>query len=570
MFPLADRVVANTLRQRMTEVASYLLVLLVVLCLCVTGEVAGDPRQICFQPLANTTTSCVLCPVPPHIRMLYCSREDIFIHPSFVATTTTSAKSNRYSIEIGEVIFGLDRSRGLQQCSVYRRKMPPKVSELNGFFCNESQRQGRLCSQCMDGCGISLYTYYGLPCSCPCNSYGIPLYFLLEIGFSTLFFAVVFVFKISVLSSKWYGLLFYFQTTANIGTTYPVMYTLYGKGGHSLPIVLDSLHGIWNLDFLRLALPQFCVSQSIGTLGAISTGYISGLWPLFLVILVSLAVELHKRNYKIVVYPWLAVNKMSAGVIQRRFAETNLMKIFVTFIVVSYMKLIYVSFALLGVTIPHTLTPENSSHREGPWLSLDPDIHYGSLKHLKYAVPASFVILFLGFLLPLALLLYPMICVHRLCGERMTGRFWISVKTFIEAFHGGFKDGTNGTRDYRALPGLTLLWKMFLAMTYAFRGVPSLAYNLPLIYVGIAGYGLIHAAFFGLTKPYKIRRHNLIDVLLYALLAVECICISALFMGVYEPGMLHTIFVLAFLPVTAVVISVKIEIFKFLIARRTQ
>ena len=551
---------------------SYQLVLLVLSFQCLASEVVSGPRETCFQHLPNATTSCLLCPVPPHLRMLYCSGEDAYIHASFVATTATTndnSNSNINSLAIREVIFGLDRSRGLLKKSVFLRKLPQTVSELNGFFCNESRRQGTLCSRCKDGCGIALYTYYGLPCACPCGDYGILLYFLLEIGFSTLFFALVFFLKISVLSSRWYGVVFYFQTTASFGNTYPIMHTFYEKGGHRvLPVVLDSLHGVWNMDFLRLALPQFCVSQHVGTLGAISTGYISALWPLFLVVLISLALRLHKRDYKIVVYPWRVVNKISAGVIQRRFRETNLIKTFATFLLLSYLKLMYVSFALLGTSTSYNVSPDNSSVIHGRTFSLDPEVPYGSRKHLKYAIPAFVIVLFVGILLPLGILLYPMKCVQRLWGERVTGRFWLGVKTFIEAFHGGFKDGTAGTRDYRPIPALTAFSRVFFAMMYSLRGAPVLAYNLPLFYVAIAFYGLVKVAIFGLGKPYKTRRHNLIDVLLWALVAVECLFISAMFEGEYDGHVMYTLVVLAFLPATAVAISVEISIFKYLIAQR--
>ena len=38
-----------------------------------------------------------------------------------------------------------------------------------------------------------------------------------------------------------------------------------------------------------------------------------------------------------------------------------------------------------------------------------------------------------------------------------SGRLRNAVKTFIEAMNGSYKDGSAGTRDYRALPGLLLL-----------------------------------------------------------------------------------------------------------------
>ena len=74
------------------------------------------------------------------------------------------------------------------------------MSPLNwmAFFCNHSNRHGFFCSHCKSGCGIATYTYYGLPCACNCHSYGIALYILLEVAFSTLFFGIVFASKMSI------------------------------------------------------------------------------------------------------------------------------------------------------------------------------------------------------------------------------------------------------------------------------------------------------------------------------------------------------------------------------------
>ena len=42
-----------------------------------------------------------------------------------------------------------------------------------------------------------------------------------------------------------------------------------------------------------------CESETVSTLGAITCGYISAVWPLILILLVSLAMELNKRDFRI-------------------------------------------------------------------------------------------------------------------------------------------------------------------------------------------------------------------------------------------------------------------------------
>ena len=518
--------------------------------------------------LANDTTYGVLCPVPSHLRMLYCYDREVFIHTSFVATTTTSTTTgscnSSYSLVLAEVAFGLDRNRGVVPNGILHRQLPRMVSDLNGFFCDDSRRQGKLCSKCRDGCGIALYNYYGLPCACPCHSYGIPLYFLLEIGFSLLFLFFVFLFKFSVFSGRWYGLVLFFQTTTNIGKTYPIMFTLYSQQGHKLHVLFDTVFGVWNMDFFRLLMPRFCVSRNAGTLAAICTGYFSALWPLLMVLTISLIVKLHRCNCRVLVRPWELLNRVTRGVIRRRIAETNLIETFATFLFLSYVKLMYVSFALLGATVPYEAAPGATAARQSHWVSLDTDVPFGSRKHLRYAIPAVVLVLFVGILLPLVLLIYPCKCTHRLCGGR-NGRHWLALKMFIEVFHGGFKDGTDGTRDYRMLPAIFLLIKVFLGFTFALRGIPLLAYNLPLIYLALSLFALLMAALFGLAKPYKEKRHNLIDVLLYTLVAVQCATIFTLFSDwKYARSLVSLLLLISSLPGLAVYCVVAFKIFKHL------
>ena len=85
-------------------------------------------------------------------------------------------------------------------------------------------------------------------------------------------------------------------------------------------------------DFLRLAVPRFCVREGLSVLGAVRTGYISAFWPPMLIVLTSLAMHLNKINSKIVVHMYiLGISSASDGFIQRQLAETNLVHTFAIF-----------------------------------------------------------------------------------------------------------------------------------------------------------------------------------------------------------------------------------------------
>ena len=174
-----------------------------------------------FTP-TNATSPCSGCSLPA-VADVYCTETSGVIDVTFVMSTRSG------SLFLGEVRFELDRTKWLLHGNPVFSELPPNVSELEGFFCNGSDRRGFLCGRCKPGCGISIYTYYGLPCACPCYSYGIPLYILLEIGFSTLFFLVLVVCSFSANSSKWITVVLYFELIAHLISSDSSIYTILAK-----------------------------------------------------------------------------------------------------------------------------------------------------------------------------------------------------------------------------------------------------------------------------------------------------------------------------------------------------
>ena len=200
-------------------------------------------------------------------------------------------------------------------------------------------------------------------------------------------------------------------------------------------------------------------------------------------------------------------------------------------------------------------------------LSSDPFVNFLSRGHLLYAVPASIVLVLIGMLLPLVLILYPTRCGTWLGGRLQSGRLRNAVRTFVEAMNGSYKDGSSGTRDYRAVPGLMLLLRSFIASWISFRG--DRIFEQSLAFLSIAFLLMALAGVFAVLKPYKTTRHNLCDTLLYCLLAVQCIFMFGILSHpLYERSMNHIVAVLCFSPFLSVVLillkPLVIKIFVYL------
>ena len=95
-----------------------------------------------------------------------------------------------------------------------------------------------------------------------------------------------------------------------------------------------------------LCIPHFCVSEQLSTLGVVSLGYISVVYPLLLTLVLYSLIKLHHRGCRLVVAIWRPLHRYFIRF--RRFwqTSTSLMDVFATFLLLSYSKMLFVSFNL--------------------------------------------------------------------------------------------------------------------------------------------------------------------------------------------------------------------------------
>ena len=178
-----------------------------------------------------------------------------------------------------------------------------------------------------------------------------------------------------------------------------------------------------------------------------------------------------------------------------------------------------------------------------------------SHEHLLLTVPVLIIIVTIGMLLPLVLILYPNRCGTWLGTRLQSGRLRTAFKAFIEAMNGSYKDGSAGTRDYRALPGLLLLLRGTFVSSSSLIGT---SISEEVFYFLCSAFLLMAlAAFSGVLGPYKATRRNRYDVLLYWLAAMLCIIVFMILSAPEnETDVGHSVAVLMFLPLLVVIVCV--------------
>ena len=109
------------------------------------------------------------------------------------------------------------------------------------------------------------------------------------------------------------------------------------------------------------------------------------------------------------------------------------------------------SLSLILTSINHNVTDTNTQV-----LYIDPSVVYYSHEHILYLVIAMVPCIFLVFIPALLLCVYPT-RIYRRLSQLISTTKQLAITTFAEALHNCFKDGLNGTRDYRAFAGLIVL-----------------------------------------------------------------------------------------------------------------
>ena len=132
-----------------------------------------------------------------------------------------------------------------------------------------------------------------------------------------------------------------------------------------------------------------------------------------------------------------------------------------------------------------------------------PTVEYFCREHFPIALLALTVLVVLVVLPMLLLFLYPLRCFQRLLNRLHLNSHVLH--TFMDVFQGTFKDGTNGTRDYRSFSGFLLLNGFMMLMMFTWT-LSSFYYPLAAIYL------LLYCVLFIVFQPYKCRCHNYITI----------------------------------------------------------
>ena len=394
-------------------------------------------------------------------------------------------------------------------------------------MCSPFNREGFLCSSCRPGYGVSVYSF-GLSCAKCDGNPGALWYIVLELVPITLFYVIVVVFSIRVTLAPMAGFIFFSHSCVMVVREKVALYTSLAfstnKFIHATLQAFLLLGGIWNLDFFRFVVPPFCISENIQTMHAVVLEYVSAFYPIVLIVVTFLVVQLQSHN-GCVTWLCIPVQKWFARFRRTWDIKRSIMDALSTFLLLSYSKILFVSFKLLHLTSVQNLHGKVVSQS----LRFDPNIKYFGPQHLPYALISIFAIAVFT-IFPIFLLVSYPTRLFQYCLQRCNSRATLILRMFVDTYHGCLKDGTNGTRDYRAVSAVYLVLRVSILYLYV-RQTEESSNGLTLIIYGILFYliSLLLAVF----KPYKADYMNYCESALLFLLGCAAL---VLFLWFFYPS----------------------------------
>ena len=407
--------------------------------------------------------------------------------------------------------------------------LPRNLSQLNNYMCGPLNRKGLVCSECADGFGPSVTSFKHKCVNCTDAWYRVPLFLVLNFVPITILYLVILVFQISITSAPMPCFIMYaqyiviiFDSNSSLSVT-KILLTDNWDFRLDMQIIL-TLYGLFNLDFCHYdVIPAFCINSKLKSIHVALFGYIAAFYPMLLIFVTWICVELHGRNFRPLVWLWRPFHRCFVQLRRGLNAKNDIIDVFCTFFVLSYSKILYQTILMIGNRIITNIN-EAGKHYDTHQPIVDQTINYGSSYHLAFAIPSLFICLVFNILPPLLLILYP-IRAFRSCLSKCNLNL-CAMHMFTDKIYDCYRNGLDGGRDMRSFSGLYFFLRL---MAY----LPSLLCRLLSNYFDINKWFIlgtffcIASLFTAFAKPYRQPYMNVLDAFLLLNFALLNFIISA-------------------------------------------
>ena len=403
----------------------------------------------------NPNTSKCHCG-PSHHGMIWCVEK---IGTAAVSNCHCVTYDNETSdTHVGSCYYNCENTAQMTMYDRVYHPLPPHPAiELNNLMCGRFNRTGVLCGECKRE-HYPFVLSYNLSCVACQDGHKNWWKFILA-GFIplTLFYFFMVFFNVNITSSRLHGVVLFSQAISMPALARIILLTFMTQPDMLMAVkILVPFYSFWNLDFFRSIIPDICLNVS--TLEALALDYAVAIYPLLLIFVSYILIELYNHDIGCIAYMWRPFYR-AFSIFQGNWdVRTSVIDSFSTFFLLSYVKVLSVSSDLLMFTHTYSLDGVTSTR-----LYYDPTLPYFRGKHLPYALLATFFLTLFVIIPSLILILYPFQFFQKCLSYFPV--HWHFLHAFVDSFQGCYKDGTEpGTFDCRwfALIGLLIRPAFFL------------------------------------------------------------------------------------------------------------
>ena len=425
--------------------------------------------------------------------------------------------------------------------------LPENESELMNFvaLCGMWHRRGQLCGACDENYTLPVYSYYLGCVKCEDYKYGWIKFITAAFLPLTVFYILVIIFQISVTTSSLNGFVLVSQIVATpsvireIYSTNQVNPHYYVSTSTQLSIDIGiAIYAIWNLDFFRSFYKSICLSPDLKYQHVLLLDYAVAVYPLLLIFITFICVKLHD-NFAIVVWLWMPFHKCLVRFRKQWNIRSCLVNALATFIVLSYVNILNVSFQFLVSSLVYNIKGELVY--KSYWY-YDGRVDMNSIEYLPYLVLALFMLLNFNVIPLILLTLYPFKFFQVLLNCCPCLKFKLALRFFMDTFHGCYKDSEH---DYRHFAALYLAVRFFnLLLLAVIRHRTAYLPAATLLFV----FALTLVAKF---QPYKCKKSNMVDIVMLLTLITGYVFLTLLYaVGLQYPKWVHSVifFVITLIP----------------------
>ena len=399
-------------------------------------------------------------------------------------------------------------------------KLPTDPHLLNKDMCRPYNREGLLCGGCRKGYGPAVYSLSRdcADCSKFSLSSAIALYLLVVYLPITILFIILITSQFKQISCSLMGYILFCQGFYIVMEYNHVVYDAFLAGCPKyyqllLQIMLIPLESC-NLQFFKSIIPPFCISEKLTGIDVLLLHSLPRSYPIVLVVTTWLVMKLHSKNYRVILMLWRPFSLILKKCHIESISGRAIIRAFATFIFLSSTTTMYAVIIMTeSVTILSNI--DGSKYKVG--LYFDPVTSFRSQKHIVYLMLVSIQCLAIAFLPSILLILYPT-RVYKVFSQRLSPRKQLAITAFAEALNCNFKDGLNGTRDYRSLAGIILF---FLPCFSFCSNLINIAMNRDYnFYVCVFMTAALVSLLAGVLRPFKSSSGNFLCPFYFALFGV--------------------------------------------------